>query len=104
MSNKLYAAATSVALITATVSLSAAPPAARAAEQPGIEAQPAEVTAVPALAVAAAAGLAATFLLGTLQGYLEAKNEQKQAANETETGGYSTFKHLNGGNIDYVLD
>jgi hypothetical protein len=103
--SKLCAATVTVALATATVSVSAAQP--PGAEAPGdiVEKPPEETAAIPALAVAATAGLVGAFLLGVLQGYTEAKNEQKQAAQEArETGTIASFMHFGGGNIDYVLD
>ena len=100
-SPQLCVAAATVALFTATVSLSAAPPEAQAAEQ-GVEAQPDDNAALPAVAVVGAAGLAGAFLLGALQGYMEAKNEQKRKAKHS--GSISTFTDLGGGNMDYVLD
>lgn len=105
--SKLCAATVTMALATAAASVSAAPPQAVEARGEVIEMPPVETAAFPALAVAGAAGLAGAFLLGFLQGYTEAKNEQKEAALDleaSETGTISTFMHFGGGNIDYVLD
>jgi hypothetical protein len=103
--SKLCAATVIVALATATVSVSAAPP--PGVEAPGevVETPPVESAVVPALAVAGGLGLAGAFVLGFLQGYTEAKNEKKQAAQEScETGTITTFMHLGDGSIDHVLD
>lgn len=103
--SKLCAVTATLALATATISVSAAPPRGSEAAGPVNEQPPAEVAAVPALAVAGGLGLAGAFVLGFLQGYTDAKNEQTQAAQESrDTGTITTFLQLGGGDIDYVLD
>jgi hypothetical protein len=102
---KLLAAAASVALVTSALSLASPSPQARAAG-PGVEVQPQENNALPAIAVAGAAGFAAAFLLGALQGYMEAKNQQHEAKHDKHSGTITPrFARLAGrGGLDHVLD
>jgi hypothetical protein len=97
---KLCATATALAVVTAAVSLTAAPPDARAAQQSIPETESGDVAVLPAVAAAAAAGLLAAFALGVAQGYMERKNLQQQGA--THAG--QSLAGLAATEFDYVLD
>lgn len=96
---KLYAVATTLAVVTATVSLTAAPAAAQAAEQTIPESKVGDVAVLPLIALAAG-GLAGAFLLGAAQGYAEAKNAQQGGNNHGGEPRASFYTP----DLDYVLD
>lgn len=97
---KLYAAATTLAVVTATVSLTAAPPEAQAAEQQVAEVDVEQAAALPAIAVVAAVGLVGAFALGVAQGYMEAKNAQ-QGTTQPEQQSLANISTME---FDYVLN
>lgn len=80
--HRLFAATILLTVTTATASFTAAPREIRAAEPAIPERHPEALNAVPALALAAAAGLVGAFALGVAQGYMECKNSQKAGTPE----------------------
>ncbi len=86
--------------VCTTASLTAAPRSVAAASEGLVEAEAEPDAAVPALALAAAGGLAGAFVLGMAHGYLEGKNAQKQG----DIRPASLGMNLREGDFEHVLD
>ncbi|MCA9682283.1 MAG: hypothetical protein KC431_23760 [Myxococcales bacterium] len=100
---KLCAAATALTLVTATVSLTAGAPEAKAArQQTTVTAGTDSAAALPAIALVAAGGLVGAFVLGVAQGYMEAKNAQQ--AGTTEPAQQEALANITTREFDYVLN
>jgi hypothetical protein len=101
---KLYVTAATVALISVTLSITAVPPEAQARSQPVVEAERDDLAVFPAVAAVAAAGLAGAFVLGVVQGYLEARNDQKAQQAQQGSWAIRRFGDFGTGGLEYVLD
>ncbi|NVB39116.1 hypothetical protein G6O69_14830 [Pseudenhygromyxa sp. WMMC2535] len=99
--NKLYAAATALAVVSATISLTAAPPEAEAATQLVVEAEPQEAAILPAIGLVAVGGLVGAFALGVAQGYMEEVNSQGGTQEPTTN---ETLSEARPQEFDYVLN